>query len=284
MGRLGSTTVPALGVGGRTESALPAPAQPAVRGRRVARAPGSPTSEGAAFGVQSYDARAIDWGLVRTFRQRASQKLAEQLRSRPGVDKEDRRELGRSLVRSLLEDHARADALGGTRLMDLDDEQALATAIFDSLFGLGRLQPFVDLPDIENIEITGCDSVLLLHADGRHEIGPPVADSDEELVEFLAFLAAQRGGGERTFSSANPVLHLDLGGRARLAASWKCRSGQWSASANASCERHPLDDDGARHDRLGARGVPVSGCTRAHVHRGLRRPGFRQDHVHACAR
>jgi type IV secretory pathway ATPase VirB11/archaellum biosynthesis ATPase len=45
-----------------------------------------------------------------------------------------------------------------------------------------------------------------------------VADSDEELVEFLAFLAAQRGGGERTFSSANPVLHLNLGGRARLAA------------------------------------------------------------------
>ena len=197
---------------------LHGPAAPAVRGRAWPELARSPTSEAAAFGVQSYDARAIDWGLVRTFRQRASQKLAEQLRSRPGVDEEDRRELGRSLIRSLLEDHARADALGGTRLMDLDDEQALATAIFDSLFGLGRLQPLVDLPDIENIEITGYDSVLLLHADGRREIGPPVADSDEELIEFLAFLAAQRGGGERTFSSANPVLHLNLGGRARLAA------------------------------------------------------------------
>ena len=193
---------------------LPTAAPSAVRGRRAARsATASPPS-----GATSYDARAVDWSLVRTFRQRASQKLAEQLRSRAGVDEEDRRELGRSIVRSLLEDHARADALDGTGLMDLDDEQALAAAVFDSLFGLGRLQPLVDLPDVENIEITGHDRVLLLYADGRREVGPPVADSDEELIEFIAFLAAQRGGGERAFSSANPVLHLNLGGRARLAA------------------------------------------------------------------
>jgi type IV secretory pathway ATPase VirB11/archaellum biosynthesis ATPase len=175
-------------------------------------------TDSASFGAAKYDARSVDWGLVRVFRQRASQVLAEQLRSRPGVDEEDRRELGRSIIRSLLEDHARADVVEGVRLMDLDAEQALASAIFDSLFGLGRLQPLVDLPDVENIEITGHDRVLLLYTDGRRESGPPVADSDEELVEFLAFLAAQRGGGERSFSSANPVLHLNLGNRARLAA------------------------------------------------------------------
>jgi pilus assembly protein CpaF len=176
------------------------------------------TSGGPAFGLAAYDARRVDWGLVRAFRQRASQQLAEQLRARPGVDEEDRRELGRSIIGGLLEDHARAEALDGSRLMDLQDEQALAAAVLDSLFGLGRLQPLVDLPDVENIEITGHDKVLLLFADGRREVGPPVADSDEELIEFLAFLAAQRGGGERAFSSANPVLHLNLGGRARLAA------------------------------------------------------------------
>jgi pilus assembly protein CpaF len=188
-------------------------ARVAARGRR--REPGRARSE---VGLTGYDGRTVDWALVRVFRQRASQALAEQLRSRPGIDEEDRRELGRSIIRTLLEDHARADALDGTRLMDLADEEALAAAIFDSLFGLGRLQPLVDLPDVENIEITGHDNVLLLYADGRREVGPPVADSDEELVDVLAFLAAQRGGGERSFSSANPVLHLNLGGRARLAA------------------------------------------------------------------
>src|SRR4051812_32106953 len=208
-----AASVPAM-TGHLAAGRLPAAASPAVRGRRAARSPSTPPPAGAT----SYDARAVDWALVRVFRQRASQKLAEQLRSRPGVDEEDRRELGRSIVRSLLEDHARADVLDGVRLMDLDAEQALATAIFDSLFGLGRLQPLVDKPDVENIEITGYDKVLLLYSDGRREIGPPVADSDEELIEFLAFLAAQRGGGERSFSSATPVLHLNLGNRARLAA------------------------------------------------------------------
>lgn len=35
----------------------------------------------------------------------------------------------------------------------------------------------------ESIEITGHDKVLLLFADGRREVGPAVADSDEELVD-----------------------------------------------------------------------------------------------------
>jgi pilus assembly protein CpaF len=203
-------------------SAVPSRITAAGRDRHALRSGGrttlGATARGPASGLATYDARSVDWALVRAFRQRASQKLAEQLRARPGVDEEDRRELGRSIIRSLLEDHARAEALDGSRLMDLRDEQALAAAVFDSLFGLGRLQPLVDQPDVENIEITGHDKVLLLFADGRREVGPPVADSDEELVEFLAFLAAQRGGGERAFSSANPVLHLNLGGRARLAA------------------------------------------------------------------
>ncbi|MGZ4602410.1 MAG: CpaF family protein [Kineosporiaceae bacterium] len=208
---------PVRGPAGRPVAfpALPPPVTAAVGGRRAARAT---ASDAVPFGRVGYDARRVDWGLVRTFRQRASQQLAEHLRSRQAVYEEDRRELGRSIIRGLLEDHARADALDGGRLMGLDDEQALAAAIFDSLFGLGRLQPLVDLPDVENIEITGHDRVLLMFADGRREVGAPVADSDEELVEFVAFLAAQRGGGERPFSSANPVLHLNLGGRARLAA------------------------------------------------------------------
>src|SRR5205823_14731565 len=102
----------------------------AGRGRRPLRS-AAPTPGSPWFGLTGYDARSVDWGLVRTFRQRASQKLAEQLRSRPGVDEEDRRELGRSIIRGLLEDHTRAEALDGSRLMELDDEQALAAAIFD---------------------------------------------------------------------------------------------------------------------------------------------------------
>lgn len=172
-----------------------------------------------AAGASTYAPTPVDWALVRTFRQLASQRLAEQLSSRGGIDEDDRRELGRAIVGDLLLEHARADAEAGRPLLDATTETALAGAVFDSLFGLGRLQPLVDLPDVENIEITGHDNVLLIYADGHKETAPPVADSDEELVEFLAFLAARRGGaGERSFSTASPALHLNLGGRARLMA------------------------------------------------------------------
>jgi pilus assembly protein CpaF len=64
--------------------------------------------------------------------------------------------------------------------------------------------------------------VHLVYGDGRVRPGPPVADSDEELIETLAFLAARSGGqsgsGERAFSPANPILDLTLHGGARLAA------------------------------------------------------------------
>ena len=62
----------------------------------------------------------------------------------------------------------------------------------------------------------------LVYGDGRVRPGPPVADSDEELIETLAFLAARSGGssgsGERAFTPANPILDLTLHGGARLAA------------------------------------------------------------------
>jgi Flp pilus assembly CpaF family ATPase len=93
------------------------------------------------------------------------------------------------------------------------------------MFGLGRLQPLVDDPDVENIEVTGCDQVWLQYADGRLVRGPDVAGSDEELIADLQFLAAHGGTGERPFSPAHPTLDLQLHDGSRLAAmawtSWR---------------------------------------------------------------
>jgi len=164
----------------------------------------------------------VDWGQVRAFRQQAAELLTAQLRDRAGLDEPARREIGRSLVIAMLRDHADSLLAEGAPAPSAAQQQALATAIFDALFGLGRLQPLVDDPDVENIEITGCDRVHLVYGDGRVRPGPPVADSDEELIETLAFLAARSGGssgsGERAFTPANPILDLTLHGGARLAA------------------------------------------------------------------
>jgi type IV secretory pathway ATPase VirB11/archaellum biosynthesis ATPase len=45
-----------------------------------------------------------------------------------------------------------------------------------------------------------------------------VADSDEELLDFLAFIASRAEGNARPFSPARPSLHMTLDGGARLAA------------------------------------------------------------------
>jgi pilus assembly protein CpaF len=71
---------------------------------------------------------------------------------------------------------------------------------------------------VENIIITGHDSVLLELIDGSLVDGPPVADSDEELIDFLVFLASRSEVNARGFSEAQPRLHLRLDGGSRLAA------------------------------------------------------------------
>ncbi len=160
----------------------------------------------------------VDWGLVRAYREQAADQLAHALRSREGLDDAGRRELGRSIVVELLADHAERALTKGLPIITPDEQIQLADAIMAALFGLGRLQPLVDDPGIENIEINGHDNVHLIYHDGRIVEGPPVADSDEELIETLSFLATRTGTNERPFSPSNPRLHLRLRDGSRLAA------------------------------------------------------------------
>ena len=71
---------------------------------------------------------------------------------------------------------------------------------------------------MENIIITGHDNVVLELIDGSQVDAPAVADSDEELIDFLVFLASRSEVNARGFSEAQPRLHLRLDGGARLAA------------------------------------------------------------------
>ena len=187
--------------------------------RRAPRGP-APKPDGPVAARLRQPGVAVDWAQVRAFRQQAAELLTAQLRDRAGLDEAARREIGRALIVSMLRDHADSLLAEGVAPPAPAEEHALAGAIFDALFRLGRLQPLVDDPDVENIEITGCDQVYMIYGDRRPELGPPVADSDEELIETIAFLAARSGGGQRTFSPANPLLDLALGVdvRARLAA------------------------------------------------------------------
>ena len=163
-------------------------------------------------------AGGVDHDLVRELREQVARRLAPQLQASPALDAGTRRELCRSLLAEALAQRARERARAGLPAWDVATEFAVAEAVMAAVFGLGRLQPLVDDPGIENIEVNGCDQVWLSYADGRTVPGPPVADSDTELIEHLQQLAARASTSERTFSTAHPRLHLRLDDGSRLAA------------------------------------------------------------------
>ncbi|WP_295699042.1 CpaF/VirB11 family protein, partial [Lapillicoccus sp.] len=98
------------------------------------------------------------------------------------------------------------------------EQTLMGQAVFDAVFRLGRLQPLVDEDRVENIFILGHQQVLLELTDGSRIPGPRVADSDEELIDFLRFLANRSESNPRPFSEGTPRLHMKLDGGARLAA------------------------------------------------------------------
>jgi pilus assembly protein CpaF len=161
----------------------------------------------------------LDWSIVSALRAQASEQLSQAVASdRSRLDKAAQQELGRSIVLDLIES-AMADAVdAGHGAWSPARQQATAQAVFDSLFRLGRLQPLVDDDRIENIVIVGYDNVILELVDGTLVDGPAVADSDQELIDFLVFLASRSEVNARSFSEAQPRLHFRLDGGSRLAA------------------------------------------------------------------
>ncbi|MGN6780905.1 MAG: CpaF family protein [Marmoricola sp.] len=161
----------------------------------------------------------VDWALVAALRAQASEQLSQTIAAdRARLDKDAQQELGRSIVLDLIESAMADAAKAGEGAWSPARQQATAQAVFDSLFRLGRLQPLVDDDRIENIIIVGFDRVRLELIDGTVVEGPPVADSDHELIDFLVFLASRSEVNARSFSEAQPRLHLRLDGGARLAA------------------------------------------------------------------
>ena len=147
-------------------------------------------------------------------RAQASDQLSQAVAAdRARLDRIAQEELGRTVVLDLIETTVSDRVNAGMPTLSGPEQDALARAVFDSLFRLGRLQPLVDDDRVENIIITGHDNVLLELTDGSLIDGPPVADSDEELIDFLVFLASRS-----EVNAAQPRLHLRLDGGSRLAA------------------------------------------------------------------
>lgn len=166
---------------------------------------------------------SIDQTAVRLLRAQVADQLTRQrqedaLAGVPPMSAEDERQYARAVIGQVLDGHARAELAAGRRPPEPEQELELAEGIHAALYGVGRLQPLLDDPRVENIDINGCDRVFVGYADGREELVGPVADTDEELVELVQLLGAYSGLSSRSFDLANPQLDLRLPDGSRLSA------------------------------------------------------------------
>ena len=88
--------------------------------------------------------------------------------------------------------------------------------MFNRVHGLGRLQVYVDDPDVANVHINGFDNVWVVYRDGTKLRGEPAAESDRDLVEMLATAARRMGRSEKRWDQVSWELHLQLPGGERL--------------------------------------------------------------------
>ena len=121
----------------------------------------------------------------------------------------------RDTARRWLEQQVRAGLLPAAAGSALDD---LARAVHDQRYELGPVTAYLRDPQVENIDINGCDHVWITYASGERVAGPPVAASDDALISMVRTWATRGGQTARDFSAAAPLVNVALTGSARLTA------------------------------------------------------------------
>jgi pilus assembly protein CpaF len=152
-----------------------------------------------------------------------SRTTGSMLRSGRRLERQDQAALARELINQELERYAEECLAANRPVLSEHDEEALARAVFDRIFNLGRLQPLIDDERVQNIVANGHDQVFLEYEDGTKVPGPPLAASEAEFVELLREIGRRYGLSEREFNPGRPSLNLQLPDGSRLfAVAWVC--------------------------------------------------------------
>lgn len=184
-------------------------------------APKPPASSG--FGLRPPSgsirhAPDVDWAFVDVLRSQVSERLSRAVAENRDLSRADQEQLAHFHTADQIDETMTEWANVGRATLTGPQRADLARAVGDALFRLGRLQPLIEDDRVENININGYDDVELELTDGTVIEGPPVADSDQQLIDYLVFLASRSEVNARAFSEAQPSLHLRLDDGSRLAA------------------------------------------------------------------
>ena len=100
--------------------------------------------------------------------------------------------------------------------IDSAEESRISDEVLATLFGLGPIERLLADETVENVNVNGCDTVWVHHADGVKRRVKPLVESDDELIALIRKAAAHLGRNERRFDIANPFLDLQLPDGSRL--------------------------------------------------------------------
>lgn len=217
----GLPSTPRSGPAAHLIAAAGAPVQPTRRSQQpnadtpVPATPDAPVVDEYVIGEQ------VDWTLLRTLRREVAEQLQRSITERPGMNEADQRAIAQAHALDVIRDRMAMITAenGDSGVWTQELQQRMAKAIIDGLYGLGRFQVLVDDDRVENIDIYGCDNVWVKYAGGKKVKVAQITPTDEDLVEEIRMIATQQGESARPWSSAHPILSMDLpGGIGRLEA------------------------------------------------------------------
>ncbi|MGB6163293.1 MAG: ATPase, T2SS/T4P/T4SS family [Pseudonocardiaceae bacterium] len=164
-----------------------------------------------------------------------TQLQAGQRRTGAVVDRQARQELARAILDEAVRSHSEEELMANRELVTPDAEQRVITEVLNEVFGMAGLQPLLDDPTVETINVNRFDRVFVRYRDGRRAQVDPIAASNEELTDLVRMLAARASSEERRFDRGSPAVNVQLPGGERLFAVMGLTSGGVSA---LSIRRH----------------------------------------------
>ena len=165
------------------------------------------------------DSVVLDLRIVAQVRDEVATILSERRRTDTGQDlgEQDEMAMAEAIIWAQLDELDTQNRLDGLAGLDRATEDALFRRVKADLFGLGGFEIYLNDPTVENIFVNGADRVFVNRAGalGTERV-PPIAESDEALIDLINRWASRQGRTERRFDVANPRLDLRLNGGYRL--------------------------------------------------------------------
>ena len=154
----------------------------------------------------------------------ANERISRGTQGRAALAPTDEREYARDRIVRQLDAYATQQLSRGNTPLSVEAESELVEAVLAKVLGLGRIQPLLDEPSINDIHIRGNAPVWVKLTNGQRRQTAPVVDTDEELVELIRMAATRMGRTERRFDAGNPELNLQLPDGSRLFATMEVSS------------------------------------------------------------